>query len=143
MSAAAAPSADLSVTKSLSPAAPIPGSAVTFTIAVDNAGPSRAAAATVSDQLDPALGDVTATVDNGGSCTVDADHLLECTLGDLDPGDDVVTVTVTATLAADFTGTLSNTATVDSPTADPVEDNNTDTVTGIAPLRPTSRSPSR
>ncbi len=128
---AAAPSADLSLTKTLSPAAPIPGSAVTFTLAVDNAGPSRAAAVTVSDQLDPALTEVTATVDKGGSCTVDDDNLLECTLGGLDPGDAVVTVTVTATLAADFTGTLANTATVDSPTADPVADDNTDSVAGI------------
>ena len=73
------------MTKSLSPTDPVPGSAVTFTITVDNAGPSRAEAVTVTDQLDPALGDVTATVDNGGICTVALDHLLECSLGAVDP----------------------------------------------------------
>ncbi|MGG5258682.1 CARDB domain-containing protein [Phycicoccus avicenniae] len=132
VSGTTAPSADLAVDKTISPAAPIPGSAVTFTITVDNLGPSTATDVVLTDPLDGALGDVTATADDGSTCTVDGDGVLTCELGDLAPSDDVVTVTVTATLAPDFTGTLSNTASVSSATDDPDPTNDVDTVTGDA-----------
>ena len=55
ISGVAAPSADVSVTKAMTPANPVPGQEVTYTLTVDNAGPSTAPAVTVADQLDPAL----------------------------------------------------------------------------------------
>ncbi len=128
--AEAAPSADLAVTKEMSPSDPVPGSEVTFTITVGSAGPDTATNVVLADQLDAGLSQVTAAADNGGACEVAPDRLLLCRLGDIEATGDVVTVTVTATLAADFTDTLANTASVDSDVDDPDPGNDTATVTG-------------
>ena len=67
------PSADVSITKSMTPANPVPGQEVTYTLTVDNAGPSTATGVTVADQLDPALTGATATT-TAGTCAIDADQ---------------------------------------------------------------------
>ena len=117
----AAPSADLSITKSMTPDRPgARASEVTYTLTVDNAGPSTATGVTVADQLDPALTDVTVTTEPGHAATRSVPATpLSCSLGAVDPADGPVTITVTATLAPTFTGTLSNTATVAEPHAGP------------------------
>ena len=125
----AEPSADLSIVKTVSPQVPVPGQPVTYTLTVDNDGPSTATAVTVEDVLNAALTGATVTTSAGSCDPVGADNTVTCTLGSLDPAADPVTITVTATLAADYTGTLSNTATVESPTPDPVAADNTDTIT--------------
>ena len=66
-----APSADLSVVKRAIPTVPVPGETVTYTLAVHNEGPSTAASATVTDQLDAALIGATAR-STVGSCAVSA-----------------------------------------------------------------------
>ncbi len=126
-SGTAAPSADLSISKTLAPAVPVPGEQVRFTLVARNAGPSTAAAVVLTDPLDPALLSPSATT-TAGACTI-ASSTLSCPVGSVGP-DGSVTVTVTATLSADFTGRLANTASVASPTADPATDNNSATVTG-------------
>ncbi|MBB2987761.1 DUF7507 domain-containing protein [Terracoccus luteus] len=126
-----APSADVSVTKTLTPEAPIPGAAVSYTVQVRNAGPSTASGVVVTDPLDAAITQVTATVDDGSTCALAADNTLSCPVGSVAPGGQV-TVSVTGTLAPDFTGRLENTATARSATPDPVPDNNTASASGQA-----------
>ncbi len=127
---ASAPTADLSIDKRIQPTTPVPGEPVTFVLAVVNAGPSTAAAATLIDQLDPALLGATVST-TSGACAVDLDNLVTCALGALAP-DAETRVTVRATVSPGFVGTLSNSAAVGSPTPDPDLSDNTDTVTGTA-----------
>ena len=98
----AAPSADVSVTKSLVPAQPVPGQPVTYTITVTNAGPSAASAVVVTDQVSPSLSGVVAST-TAGSCAVTGQNLLTCAVGAVEPTATVL-ITVRGTLAADFTG---------------------------------------
>ena len=133
-------SSDVSVVKTMTPTTPVPGAPITFSLAVHNDGPSTALGVVVGDRLNAAIGDVTATADNGATCTLAGGNVLSCPVGAIPPSGDV-TVTVTGTLAPDFTGQLTNTATADSPTADPDTSNNSSTVTGVAAPWPTSRSP--
>ena len=130
----AAPQADVSITKSLSSGPLVPGTTVTWSLVVDNAGPSSARDITVSDDVDDALTGVSATGPAGTACTVGAGNLVSCTLPNLGPDADPVTITVTGTVPSSFTGTLANTATVASPT-DVTPDNNTSTVTTTAQPR--------
>lgn len=117
-------SADVSIAKTVSPATPVPGQAVTYTLTVRNAGPSSATAVTVADAVPAALSGITATT-TAGTCALTGNDLI-CPVGTLDPTA-TQTVTVTGTLRPDFTGTLSNTATVSSSTADPDTTNNSST----------------
>lgn len=123
----AAAGADLSVNKTMTPARPVPGEAVRFTLTVRNDGPGVARDATLSD---PAVDGLTVTSASSelGSCTV-AGGATSCSFGDL-PAGAVVRVTIDATVAASATGALVNRATVDSDTDDPDESNNSDSVTG-------------
>jgi uncharacterized repeat protein (TIGR01451 family) len=94
---------------------------VTFTIPVNNLGPSTARNVVVTDKSIAASGgyvDIEATTTQG-SC----DDTVVCNLGDM-PAFSSATVTITAQVIAHNT-TLDNTATVSSDTADPVTDNNT------------------
>lgn len=132
VSGTAAPSADLAVVKTMSPAAPVPGEQVTYTLAVTNAGPSTATQVVVTDPAPAALADVTAEVPGAASCTVPPSGTVRCELGSLAPGGPPVLVTVVGTLDPEFAGVLSNTATVASATPDPRDGNDSDTVTGTA-----------
>ncbi|PUA79781.1 DUF11 domain-containing protein [Nocardioides currus] len=125
----AAPAADVSITKSLTPATPVPGQAVTYTVTVTNNGPSVARDVLVRDDVDDALTGLTATV----PCAVAAGNDVTCDLDDLDVGE-TVTLTLTGTLPAGFTGALDNTATVASPT-DNTPGNNSATANGTAQAR--------
>ncbi|MDT0187071.1 hypothetical protein Q9S36_43490 [Microbacterium sp. ARD31] len=126
-SGTAAPQAELSITNALTPSRPVPGEAVAWRLTVVNAGPSTARGVTVSDDVPAA---VTALIVEaaGDACTVAAGDAVSCDLGDLGPGESR-TVTLRGTLAADFTGTLSTTATVGSPT-DTTPADNSATATG-------------
>ena len=118
------PSADLSITKSISAnPAPLNGS-VTYTLLVENNGPGSAADFSISDVL-PA--DVLNPTTNTPGCTITT-GTLNCTGGALNPGD-TVSVTVTGTVNPAATSeTVTNTATVSSTTDDPDTSNNSSTV---------------
>ncbi|MTD14814.1 DUF11 domain-containing protein [Nakamurella sp. YIM 132087] len=119
-------SADLSVRKTVLSGNPVAGGSVQWQIVVRNLGPSAATAVTVDDT--PATGvTFTSAATGTGTCSVTGGP-LHCELGTL-PSGSTVALTVTGTLSADYTGeTVGNTATVTSPTSDPVPGNNSATV---------------
>ena len=110
------PAADLSIAKSGPPTIG-PGTNITYTIVVGNAGPSNAASVTVVDPTPPGL----TFVSNSGDCVT----AFPCALGTLAP---LASRTITTTYAvpAGYTAPnpIANTATVTSPTADPNSSNN-------------------
>ncbi len=121
------PKADLSITKTDGNLSDVAGTTVTYTIEVANAGPSMITGAPVADVMPPALSGAT------WSCTATAGSVcggvggagdIAATVDLLAGG--VATFTVTATIDAAFTGTLTNTATVamPGPGVDPTPGNN-------------------
>jgi uncharacterized repeat protein (TIGR01451 family) len=123
--------ADLSLSKTVDSTSVFNGDTVTFTLTVQNAGPSSAQNVTVSDPIDPGLSVVDAE-STQGSC----DLTVSCSLGTL-AADSTATITITATVLARDT-TISNSASVSSSTPDPDLSNNSDsasvTVLGTADL---------
>ncbi len=112
------PVADLSITKSDNPDPVLPGQNLTYTITVNNAGPSDAQNVVVTDTLPP---EVIFVSTNG--CAGDPNGVPTCDLGTIAAGENKqYTVTVTVNMGA--TGTLTNNASVTSDTADPVPGNN-------------------
>jgi uncharacterized repeat protein (TIGR01451 family) len=136
-SGSTSPQADVTITKALSPTAPVPGRDVTYTLVVTNNGPSVARGVTMRDDVADDLTGLRVTTNQGGSpCTVAAGNDVTCSFGDLaasGPGSSVV-VTITGGLPASFTGALANTATVDSVT-DSTPGNNSATANGTAAPR--------
>ena len=134
---ATAPVVDLAVTKSDNRATAVPGTSVTYTIAVTNAGPSTATDARVIDALPPELTDATWTC----SATTGAVCPTPSGAGSIDG---LVTVapasTVTFVLTADVsfgaTGRLTNTATVGAPTGSIESNSDDDTSTDSDDLTP-------
>ncbi|MFT3852679.1 MAG: hypothetical protein QM733_08090 [Ilumatobacteraceae bacterium] len=127
-------SADLGMVKT-GPATAVPGSPVTWSIAVSNAGPSVAQGAVVTDVLPPGL--VAPSVSVGGvQCAIAApadasvsSGTATCNLGAVPVGTSVATVTVTATVAPGALGSLTNSASVSASTTDPDPDGNASSVT--------------
>ena len=113
-------SADLRLTKAVSPE-PVPaGTSVTYTLTAVNVGPSEASAVVLADTMPDGLTVLANGVSgpDGTDCTVAADNgSFSCALGTLDPGASR-SVTVTAFVPGDTDeGTrLTNTATLTSPT---------------------------
>ena len=119
--------ADLSLTKTAEPQIVANGATVTYTLNVQNAGPSTAEGVTVSDPLAPAsYGDVE-VLSSQGSC----DPAVSCSLGSVE-ANSTVTITITATVLARDT-TLTNTASVSSPTPDPHSANNNASASVVVP----------
>jgi uncharacterized repeat protein (TIGR01451 family) len=108
-----APQADLSITKTNGQSATVPGETVTYTIVVGNAGPTAVTGATVSDTLPASLLAPTwsCAPSAGGVCPPSGALPGNVTL----PVGGSVTFTLTATVAPDATGTLTNTASVAAP----------------------------
>ena len=123
--------ADLSLSKTVDSTSVFNGDTVTFTLTVQNAGPSSAQNVVVSDPINPGFSVVDAQ-STLGSC----DLTVSCSLGTVG-ADSTATVTITATVVARDT-TLSNSASVSSSTPDPNLSNNSDsasvTVLGTADL---------
>ncbi|MDO5700445.1 MAG: hypothetical protein Q4P36_03120 [Bowdeniella nasicola] len=124
-------SADLSLTKSVDPAAIAPGETTTWTLTGTNAGPSSAKDVTIADTL-PQGFTITELDDQ---CT-NSGNDVTCSVGDLAP-DSSVSVTVTARLDEAWTETdpVENSANVGSKTPDPNKDNNT-AVASVTPTEP-------
>ncbi|GAA1577198.1 hypothetical protein GCM10009804_37250 [Kribbella hippodromi] len=120
-------SADLAIVKTAQPVPVQAGHPVTYTLTVTNNGPSAAQSVKVVDPVPAPLQYVSAK-SSSGSCT-EASGTVTCLVGTVAPGD-TVTVTVVATVPSGAPpNDLKNTATVSSPTPDPVKDNNTATYT--------------
>ncbi len=127
----ATPSADVRINKTRTSGPVVPGTRTTWQLRVVNVGPSTARSVSVSDDVLDALTGVTATGPAGVSCTVGAGNLVSCSVGDLAPTDPPVLISVSGGVPAGFTGTLSNTGQVASPTSDPDPSNNTSTDDGV------------
>jgi uncharacterized repeat protein (TIGR01451 family) len=122
------PTADLTLVKSVRPRAPVAGEKVTYTVTVHNRGPDAATGVTVTDLLDEQLLGARVATTRGTCAPVGADSTVDCTLGSLGDGR-TASITITATVAGGARGTLTSTASVSSPTRDPNEADNADTVT--------------
>jgi len=127
------PQADLSVTKVDTPDPVTAGFNITYTITVNNAGPSNAASASLSDPLPAGTTFVSLAAPGGWTCTalsVGSNDPVGCFADtSLAPGSAVFTlvVAVAPTVAA---GTvISNTATAFSTTSDPNPGNESGTAT--------------
>ena len=119
--------ADVSITKSAQPGRPANGDTVTYTLNVQNTGPSGAQNVTVSDPVDTTSFSGISAQTTQGTC----DATVSCSLGTLAPNSNV-TITITATVTARDT-TLTNTATVTSSTPDPVPANNSTSASVTVP----------
>ncbi len=109
--------ADVSVVKTLVTTGPYyAGQSVTYTLFVENNGPSTATNVQVND----GPSNLSITSVSGGGCVA-----LPCTIPSIASGGDA-TITVTATITA--AGVFDNTTTVDADQPDPVPANNTDSV---------------
>ena len=126
-------SADLAITKTDQVDTVVPGTSVTYTVAVTNLGPSDAPGARVTDFFPAALGSITwtCTASPGSSCAGGA-----AGSGDIDRSVDIkaggtVTYVANASIDPATIEPLVNTAAVAAPAAvpDPVADNNTATDT--------------
>ncbi|NLF73134.1 MAG: DUF11 domain-containing protein, partial [Candidatus Anammoximicrobium sp.] len=134
--------ADLSITKTDGRTTAVPGQTVTYTIVVSNAGPATAAGAQVIDTVPATLTGVTYTsLATGGATgnTASGNGSLNDTV--TLPAGSAIIYTVTGTVSAGATGTLTNTAQVISPPTIPDLDpgdnsvTDTDTLTPRADLR--------
>ncbi|MBV8954549.1 MAG: DUF11 domain-containing protein, partial [Solirubrobacterales bacterium] len=119
--------ADLSITKVAQPDTVPSGGLVTYTLQVQNPGPSDAAGVTVDDPLSAGSYRDISVDTTQGSCTA----TVSCSLGTVSAGS-TVTITITATVAT-APATLTNQATVSSSTPDPDPSNNSATATVTAP----------
>ncbi len=122
------PQADVFLSKDATSISAIAGTQLTYQITGGNAGPSNATNVQIVDNLPIGTSYVSAVVQAGtGTCPTPTTNTVSCSFGTLKPGD-VFTIDVTVLIAADYAGTsVTNSATVSSPTPDPKPTNNTDT----------------
>src|SRR5439155_24847293 len=130
------PKADLSVTKSGTPASPAPGAELTYTVTASSAGPSTATSTVVSDSI-PA-GTTFLRLSSGTGCAsppVGGGGDLTCSIASFASGASTTLVFVVKTPSSTPAGTvIANTATVTSGTADPVPaDDVTSTLNTVGP----------
>lgn len=115
--------ADLSVTKTMSPATVAPGGEVTYTVVATNNGPSTATNVAVTDTVvDPGI-ELTSATAPGATCALQP-LTARCNVPSLVPGASV-TMTVIARVGPDAApGSLNNAATATSATPDGNSGNN-------------------
>ncbi|TDD59403.1 DUF11 domain-containing protein [Kribbella antibiotica] len=116
--------ADLEVIKTSDETSATAGGGVTYRLTVVNHGPSDATSVALTDTLPTGLTVVKVEPD----CKITGAK-IDCALGTLVAGK-ATTIVVTAALDSGYTGTkIANTASVTSPVPDPVDTNNSSTVT--------------
>ena len=129
--------ADLRVSKAVTTSPVVAGAPATFTITVNNDGPSDAALVTVSDVLPFPAASATDISPSQGTCGPSL-SAVTCDLGVL-PAGAAATITIVVTVPTNATGSLSNTATATSATPDPNSANNSATasapITNLADVR--------
>jgi uncharacterized repeat protein (TIGR01451 family) len=124
-SAAPAGSANLKITKADSPDPARVGSNLTYTIGVENLGPSPATGVTVTDNL-PKSVDLVSATGPAGACAAQGGKVT-CGLGSLNPvgvNYGGVQATVTIVVIPRSPGTIRNVATVKGDQKDPANGNN-------------------
>lgn len=139
-SAAQPGSANLKITKSDSPDPVRVGQQLTYTIGVENLGPSPATGVTVTDNL-PKEVDLVSASGPSGACAANGGKVT-CTIGTLNPvgvnyGGSQVGVAIV--VVPRTTGTIRNTATVKGDQKDPAPGNNKATATTRVLGAPTCR----
>src|SRR4029453_10421910 len=134
------PQADLVITKTNGLTSVQPGSVVTYTITVPNAGPSAVTGAPFTDNVPPSLTGVSyTTAVSGGAAVTPVSGSGNGISGSLNvPVGGTVVYTVTGTLNSNATGTLTNVSTVLPPAGilDPHTGN--DTAVDSDPIVPVS-----
>jgi uncharacterized repeat protein (TIGR01451 family) len=129
--------ADLAIDKASVGSTYTPGTSVTWTITVTNAGPSDVVNALVNDDINNALTNVSWSAVATGSASVanasGTGDILNEQVSIAAGAGNYVTYTVTAYVPSGFTGNLVNTATVTAPNGvtDNNQNNNTDTETDM------------
>ncbi len=141
---AAEPTSNLRITKSDSPDPVLVGAQLTYTIGIENRGPSPATGVTVTDNL-PRGVDLVAASGPSGPCAVQGGKLT-CAIGALAPvGVDYGPIygaspaSVTIVVVPRRTGRIRNTATVKGDQKDPVGGNNKATASTRVIGAPTCR----
>ena len=120
---------DLSILKTASPNPVVAGTTLTYTLTATNNGPGNATGVTITDPLPAGVTFVSSSAGtfNSGTDTL-TDDIGSLAVGASQP------VTVTVTVGASVTGTISNTATVTGDQPDPNLANNTSTaITTVNP----------
>jgi uncharacterized repeat protein (TIGR01451 family)/CSLREA domain-containing protein len=120
------PSADLEVTKTDSPDPVVAGSNLTYLVTVTNKSSDTALSVEVTDTLASGTTFVSASASQG-SCGESSGVVL-CNLQDL-TGGATATATIIVKVATSTTGSVTNSVSVTSNTADPVSSNNSASVT--------------
>lgn len=118
-------SADISVTKTASSQSVAPGSRLTYTIVVANAGPSTAQGVTLTDVIPSELTRVQYSTNNGMTWTTWSSPY---TIGNLGNGASR-TILIRGTVKLTALGQITNTARVSATTPDPNPNNNASTIT--------------
>jgi uncharacterized repeat protein (TIGR01451 family) len=129
-SAAQPVTANLKITKTDSPDPVRVGQSLTYTIGVEDQGPSPATGVTVTDNL-PKRVDLVSASGPAGACAVQGGKIT-CPVGSLKPigiNYGGAPATVTIVVVPRSSGTISNTATVKGDQKDPVAGNNKATAT--------------
>jgi uncharacterized repeat protein (TIGR01451 family) len=141
LSGTCAPSADLSVTKAVDKTSASPGDTLTYTITIYNAGPDAVVTPGATDQLPANLDyrtiDEVSNSPGAGNGIGFVDGIITCSIPEIPAGE-----SITCVFSVKVKGPLGyavNTATVDSPTADPDATNNASTVTTEIVARPQTK----
>ncbi len=134
-------SANLSITKTDTPDPVNAGSNITYTITINNAGPTNAGTVSLSDTLPANTTFVSLASPGGWSCitpAVGAAGTVTCTNPNVGLGNAVFTLVVKVAAATANGTIITNTATVSSTTADPNTGNESATATTTVTAVPTS-----
>ncbi|HEX8139107.1 MAG TPA: DUF4214 domain-containing protein [Pyrinomonadaceae bacterium] len=125
-------SADISVSKAGTPDPVITGNNLTYTITVNNAGPSPSSSVLMTDTLPAGTAFVSLSAPGGWNCStpaVGSGGSVSCSTPIIDPGSSVFTLVAQVSSSVPGGTVLSNTATVLSSTPDPVTGNESSTAT--------------
>ena len=122
-------SADISITKSVSPSPAVPGSLIVYTLTITNAGPDTAAGVVVTDTIPAQVLNPEYSLNGGNYAPWEG----QLDIGSLPAGQSAA-VTIRGTVSPSADGTILNQAEAASPTPDPDPDNNNAAVeTPLAP----------
>jgi len=132
-----ADSADLSITNVASPVPVVAGNNITYTQVLNNAGPSTATSASLTENTPPNTTFQSITIPGGWSCTtpmVGSAGTINCSNPSFAAGSSSFTIAVQVTAGTSAGTAVNDTATVSSSTPDPNPANNTATANDVVAL---------